>query len=76
MELCSCLEGCGAGVLVGIVVMGEPLPSTFNLLVLRLLSWLVTIAGVSALANGKGTQHQLCSASQLAMPSAVAGYHP
>ena len=43
-----------AGVLVGLFVMGEPLPARFSLRLLRLMSWLVTIAGVSALANGKG----------------------
>ena len=43
-----------SGVLIGLLAMGEPLPATFSMKLVRLLSWLVTIVGVSALANGKG----------------------
>ena len=34
--------------------MGETLPSGASMKALRLLSWVVTVVGVSALANGKG----------------------
>lgn len=47
-------DGAAVGVLVGLLAMGEPLPSGFGMKLLRLVSWVVTIAGVSALANGKG----------------------
>lgn len=43
-----------AGVIVGLLAMGESLPSSASMKALRLLSWIVTILGVSALANGKG----------------------
>lgn len=43
-----------AGVVVGLLAMGETLPSGASMKALRLLSWVVTVVGVSALANGKG----------------------
>lgn len=43
-----------AGVVVGLLALGESLPPEFSMKFLRLLSWLVTMIGVSALANGKG----------------------
>ena len=42
------------GVVVGLLALGEGLPSESSMKLLRLLSWMVTIVGVSALANGKG----------------------
>lgn len=57
-----CLTPCSsrAGVLVGLLAMGESLPSGLSMKLLRFLSWVVTMLGVSALANGKG-EHVLCS---------------
>ncbi len=43
-----------AGVLVGILALGEGLPSSRSLGAARLLSWLLLIVGVSALAQGHG----------------------
>ena len=43
-----------AGVLVGMLALGEGLPSSRSLGAARLLSWLLLIAGVSALASGQG----------------------
>ncbi len=46
--------GAIAGVLVGLLALGEGMPSTLRMQALRLLSWLCITAGVSALAGGKG----------------------
>ena len=43
-----------AGIVVGLLALGEGMPSTLRMQALRLLSWLCIIAGVSALAGGKG----------------------
>ncbi len=40
--------------LVGILALGEGLPSSRSLGAMRLLSWLLLIVGVSALAHGHG----------------------
>ena len=40
--------------LVGLLALGEGMPSTLRMQALRLLSWLCITAGVSALAGGKG----------------------
>ena len=45
----------GIGVVVGLLAMGEGLPVSTSMKALRLLSWVVTVIGVSALANGKGS---------------------
>lgn len=45
-----------AGVVVGLLALGEGMPSTFRLQALRLASWLCITAGVSALAGGRGKQ--------------------
>ena len=45
--------GMGAGVVVGLLALGEGMPSTLGLQALRLLSWLC-ITGVSTLAGGRG----------------------
>jgi len=41
-------------VLVGMLALGEGLPSTRSLGAARLLAWALLIAGVSALASGQG----------------------
>ena len=43
-----------AGVVVGLLALGEGMPSTLGLQALRLLSWLCITAGVSMLAGGRG----------------------
>ena len=43
-----------AGVVVGLLALGEGMPSTLGMQTLRLASWLCITAGVSALAGGKG----------------------
>ena len=43
-----------AGVLVGVLGLGESLPSTLPLKVVRLLAWGLILLGVSALASGQG----------------------
>ena len=53
-----------AGVLVGLLALGEGMPSTLRMQALRLLSWLCITAGVSALAGGKGAL--FCPRSPLA----------
>ena len=40
--------------MVGLLALGESLPMGSSMKLLRLLSWIVTMIGVSALANGKG----------------------
>ena len=52
---------CAAGVLVGMLALGEGLPSSRSLGAARLLSWLLLIAGVSALASGQGAHAALTS---------------
>lgn len=42
------------GVLVGLLALGEGMPHEISMKLLRLSSWLVTMIGVSALANGRG----------------------
>ncbi len=46
--------GMGAGVVVGLLALGEGMPSTLGLQALRLLSWLCITSGVSMLAGGRG----------------------
>lgn len=53
------LRGIHAGVVVGLLAMGESLPTNTSMRALRFLSWIVTIIGVSALANGKGLHAQI-----------------
>ena len=49
--------------MVGLLALGESLPIELNMKLLRLLSWIVTMIGVSALANGKGSlMHMDCLA--------------
>ena len=43
-----------AGVLVGLLALGETLPSSISLRVLRVTAWLLIVLGVSGLANGQG----------------------
>lgn len=45
-----------AGVLVGLLALGESLPSSPSQRYVRLLSWLLIALGVALLANGQG-QH-------------------
>jgi len=47
---------------VGLLALGEGMPSTLKMQALRLLSWLCITAGVSALAGGKGETS--CSSSR------------
>ena len=49
--------GAAAGIVVGLLALGEGMPSTLRMQALRLLSWLCIIAGVSALAGGKGARY-------------------
>ena len=57
---CALSRGAGAGVVVGLLALGEGMPSTLHLQALRLASWLCITAGVSALAGGKGApSHEL-----------------
>ncbi len=44
-----------AGVLVGMLALGEGLPSSRSLGAARLAAWALLIVGVSALASGPGT---------------------
>ena len=46
--------GMGAGVVVGLLALGEGMPATLGLQALRLASWLCITAGVSMLAGGRG----------------------
>ena len=39
---------------MGLLALGEGMPSTLGMQTLRLASWLCITAGVSALAGGKG----------------------
>ena len=39
---------------MGLLALGEGMPSTFRMQALRLLSWLCITAGVSTLAGGRG----------------------
>lgn len=54
-----------AGVVVGILALGESLPLEASMKLLRLLSWTVTMIGVSALANGKGKTSKSFEANPL-----------
>lgn len=47
---------------MGLLALGEGMPSTLKMQALRLLSWLCITAGVSALAGGKGETS--CSSSR------------
>lgn len=44
----------GAGVVVGVVGLGEEMPSTVTLSAARLLAWAMILLGVTALASGQG----------------------
>ena len=50
-----------AGVLAGLVALGEALPATLGQRSTRLLAWLLIIAGVGALGAGpgEGSCHQV-----------------
>ena len=57
-HLCNgdCAEawnGC-AGVVVGVIGLGEEMPSTVTLSAVRLLAWAMILLGVTALASGQG----------------------
>ena len=39
---------------VGVLGLGEPMPSTLALSALRLLSWALILLGIAALATGQG----------------------
>lgn len=56
------LDVCAAGVVVGLLALGESLPTTQRGRSLRLAAWLCIAAGVALLANGQGEQpaHLLC----------------
>ncbi len=45
-----------AGVLVGLLALGESMPMSLGMQALRLLSWASITLGVSALAGGKGAR--------------------
>lgn len=69
-RLSSCVA---AGVVVGLLALGEGMPSTLRMQALRLLSWLCITAGVSALAGGKGAplhnvRHNSCPGPAGAVP--------
>ena len=50
-----------AGVLAGLVALGEALPATLGQRFTRLLAWLLIVAGVGALGAGpgEGSCHQV-----------------
>ena len=48
---------CSPGVVVGVVGLGEEMPSTVTLSAARLLAWAMILLGVSALASGQGKPH-------------------
>jgi hypothetical protein len=51
--ICALDVGC-AGVVVGLLALGEAMPKTLGMQALRLLSWVCITMGVSALAGGQG----------------------
>ena len=56
-----------AGVLVGLLALGERMPATLGMRALRLVSWMCIALGVSALAGGKGAPFHptaTCTAAQ------------
>ncbi|CAL5218552.1 g243 [Coccomyxa viridis] len=68
---CAAVSSMVTGVLVGLLALGEGMPSTLRMQALRLLSWLCITAGVSALAGGKGGLNQVASALASRVPSTV-----
>ena len=44
---------------MGVVGLGEEMPSTVTLSAARLLAWAMILLGVSALASGQGKPHAL-----------------
>ncbi|KAK9836309.1 hypothetical protein WJX81_004242 [Elliptochloris bilobata] len=68
--LCTCaaVSSMVTGVLVGMLALGEGLPSSRSLGAARLLSWLLLIVGVSALANGQGGLREMAQQLAAAVP--------
>jgi hypothetical protein len=52
----------GSSVAVGLLGLGEQLPSRADAVLLRLLSWMAILTGVSALATGYGGMKEAAAA--------------
>ncbi|KAK9791155.1 hypothetical protein WJX73_006607 [Symbiochloris irregularis] len=68
---CASVSSIGTGVVVGVLGLQEPMPSTLSLQALRLLSWLLILLGIAALATGQSGVLEVIRAVLRSLPQTL-----